>query len=163
MIAARKLGLVLLALVVAGVGLLGACSKTPATTTTQSPAPKPSTPSPTSTDVTLPSKIFQIGETSQTAQVEVIAGDRFALALPANQTTGFQWSASSVPAFLTSEGSKYTTTATPAMPGSGGTQYLIFKATEAGSGAVSLVYQRPNSTEAPGRTVTVNVFAAGPG
>lgn len=151
------LGLSAAALVIAGLG--AGCSKTTTTTTTQSPSPKPSTPAPTSTDVSLPSKIFQIGETSDTAQVQVSNGDRFALAIPSNATTGFEWSADLVPTYLAAEGSKYAGAATPAMPGAGGTQYLIFKVTGSGAQTMVLSYARPNSTEAPSRTVRVEVIA----
>lgn len=145
------------ALVISGLG--AGCSKSTPTTTTQSPTPKPSTPAPTSTDISLPSKIFQIGETSDTAQVQVSNGDRFALAIPSNATTGFEWSVNTVPAYLTDEGSKYAGTATPAMPGSGGTQYLIYKVTGSGAQTMVLSYARPNSTDAPTRTVRVEVIA----
>lgn len=151
------LALSITALIIAGIG--AGCSKNTPTSTTQSPSPKTSTPAPTSTDISLPSKIFQIGETSDTAQVQVSNGDRFALAIPSNATTGFQWSASTVPSFLTSEGSKYAGAPTPAMPGAGGTQYLIFKATGTGTETMALAYARPNSTEAPARTVRVEVIA----
>lgn len=135
----------------------GACEKKTTTTTTQaSPSVAPSA-SPTITDTTLPKMILPIGETSTTAQVEVAVSQPFALALSANQSTGFQWNVTLTPDVLSALGSSYNPTATPVIPGSGGIQYLSFQGQRPGTGTIALAYQRPGSNEAAARTVSVSV------
>lgn len=145
----------LLAAILIGAG----CSKS--TTTTASPQKSSPAPSSTTTDT---AATYPIGETSTTAEVQVQNGKTFTLAIPANESTGYQWVVTSGAGdVVNSLGSKYSTTATPALPGAGGTQNLSFQAQKVGTAQLVLGYQRPTTGEPAVKTVTVNVTVVEPG
>jgi predicted secreted protein len=72
--------------------------------------------------------------------ISVEAGDTFVIALSANPTTGYSWSAAANPN-ARYDSSKQVTSST--LPGAGGTQQLTFTATAAGTSILVLSYARP--------------------
>jgi len=72
--------------------------------------------------------------------IAVKAGDTFVIALTANPTTGYSWSAAANPN-ARYDSSKQVTGST--LPGAGGTQQLTFTATASGSSTLVLSYSRP--------------------
>jgi inhibitor of cysteine peptidase len=73
-------------------------------------------------------------------------GDRFTIALTANPTTGYSWSAEDNDD-VQQVGSKQVAGST--MPGAGGTQMLTFEATAKGSTTLVLNYARPFEPDQP--------------
>ena len=71
--------------------------------------------------------------------VKVTNGDEFVIALPANPSTGYSWSAGDNPdvAFVSSR-----QLAGGSQPGAGGTQELTFRAEQTGTSTLALAYAR---------------------
>lgn len=75
--------------------------------------------------------------------IAVKPDDDFLIAVPANPTTGYRWSATvSDPKVVTAEGSAYQSPAT-VMPGAGGQQVFSLEAGHPGKATISLAYARP--------------------
>ena len=78
--------------------------------------------------------------------ISVKVGDSFVIALAANPTTGYSWTAAVNPN-ATYVSSTQVTSST--LPGAGGTQQLTFRATAAGSSTLVLNYARSFETGVP--------------
>jgi predicted secreted protein len=78
--------------------------------------------------------------------ITVQNGDRFTIALTANPTTGYSWSAEDNDD-VEQVGSEQVAGGT--MPGAGGTQMLTFEATAKGSTTLVLNYARPFEQDQP--------------
>jgi inhibitor of cysteine peptidase len=71
--------------------------------------------------------------------ITVVTGDKFVIALPANPSTGYAWTAGDDPDV------KFVSTkqvSGGSQPGAGGTQELTFRAEQAGSSTLELAYAR---------------------
>lgn len=93
--------------------------------------------------------------------VTVKPDDDILVALPANVTTGYSWSAtSSNPKIVTADGTAYRARASKAM-GAGGEQILTFEAQKSGTAVITLSYRRPwEKTAKAAQTVTITVTVA---
>jgi sulfatase modifying factor 1 len=81
--------------------------------------------------------------TAGTENIFVAVGDEFTVELDSNPSTGYSWGlASSLPSWLVQVGKTYVAD-TPGLPGGGGTEYWMFRATAAGSATVTFEYKRP--------------------
>jgi inhibitor of cysteine peptidase len=95
--------------------------------------------------------------------VELAVGDRLAVQLESNPTTGFQWNPAAAPdrAVLTLAGKGYepSENAEEGLVGAGGTETWTYEAAGAGTTKVELEYYRPfDPGDVAGRfTVTVTV------
>ena len=82
--------------------------------------------------------------TAQSGAIAVVHGQTFLIALDANPTTGYSWSA--VPGFDTNliavEGSSFRGPGEP-LPGAGGTQIFVLRARAPGTTTLALGYARP--------------------
>ena len=91
----------------------------------------------------------------------VKSGDEILVALPANPTTGYSWSAAvSGKDVVVNEGSAYRAPSSAAL-GAGGEQILAFEARRAGKATITLSYRRPwEKGVKAARTVIVTVTVA---
>ncbi len=81
--------------------------------------------------------------------------EEFTIGIPANPTTGYQWTASHDTSLLSLVGSEYKASKqAKGLVGAGGVQYFKFKALKAGMARISFSYQRP----AEGIVVDIKVF-----
>jgi inhibitor of cysteine peptidase len=78
--------------------------------------------------------------------ISVAKGDEFVVALAANPSTGYSWTAADNPdvAFVSSR-----QVSGGSQPGAGGTQELTFRADGSGSSTLELDYARPFEPDAP--------------
>ena len=76
-------------------------------------------------------------------QIDVNVGDQFSVTLPSNPSTGYNWEPQALDLSMLEQvgESKYESVGEP-MPGSGGNLTLTFKALNAGSTTLVLVYHR---------------------
>jgi predicted secreted protein len=98
-------------------------------------------------------------------QIQARAGQRFAVKLDSNRTTGFSWSITQAPdaAVVRPLSDDYIPPAV-ARPGAGGQQCFTFAAVGAGRTAIQLSYFRPfEANVPPARTATVDVTVAAAG
>lgn len=95
--------------------------------------------------------------------VSLVPGDTFAVALPANPSTGYTWGMT-VPDVLEEEGAgSYASDAPPGMVGAGGTMTWRFRAVRPGEGELVLVYRRQwEEGTPPVQTVRYRVVVATP-
>jgi inhibitor of cysteine peptidase len=96
------------------------------------------------------SQVYTQGDT-----ISVAAGDEFEIALPANPSTGYAWTAGDDPdvEFVSSH-----EVAGGSQPGAAGTQELTFRATDAGTSTLKLAYARSfESGVPPAKTATFPV------
>jgi inhibitor of cysteine peptidase len=94
--------------------------------------------------------------------VRLAAGQRLVVEAKGNASTGFAWSATKVPDFLSQVGepSYVQDPSDTPMPGRGGRYLLTFVATKAGEGVIELAYARPWEKEKPPiQTATLKVVA----
>jgi inhibitor of cysteine peptidase len=96
--------------------------------------------------------------TESGTSIEVAAGDKFEIALTANDTTGYTWNKNEVydKAYLELESTQYLTNE-PVRPGSPGVQQYIFKALKAGSTTIKMTNKRSWESTSSDKTVTFNV------
>jgi inhibitor of cysteine peptidase len=97
--------------------------------------------------------------TSETeTDISLHVDDHLVIALPANPTTGYSWTAIvSDPTVVQATGSKQVTPKGSAI-GAGGTQRLSFTALAKGSSTLELVYDRPFAQGSPGnKTISYSV------
>jgi inhibitor of cysteine peptidase len=78
--------------------------------------------------------------------ISVAEGDEFVIAIAANPSTGYSWSAADNPD-VTFESSRQVERAN--RPGAGGTQELTFRAAKQGTTTLVLDYTRPFEPDAP--------------
>jgi inhibitor of cysteine peptidase len=85
--------------------------------------------------------VYHDGET-----IKVAVGDEFVIALPANPSTGYTWTASSDPdvTFVSSR-----QVSGGSQPGSPGTQQLTFRGTHPGTSTLELEYARSFEASGP--------------
>ena len=93
------------------------------------------------------------------SQIEVQAGDTIVIELEGNPSTGYTWEALDLDASLFEQvGEAEFESDNPELVGSGGMQTLTFRAVQAGSGTLTLVYHRSWETDVePLETFTVEV------
>lgn len=98
---------------------------------------------------------------SASGAVTVKPNDDFLVALAANPTTGFSWTASSSDAKVVSaHGSAYRAPASGAL-GAGGEQVLAFRAQHPGTATITIRYRRPWEKSVPAaRAVVITVTVA---
>jgi inhibitor of cysteine peptidase len=97
--------------------------------------------------------------TSETdTDISLHVDDHLVIALPANPTTGYSWTAIvSDPTVVHATGSKQVTPKGSGI-GAGGTQRLTFTALAKGSSTLELVYDRPFAQGSPGnKTISYSV------
>ncbi|MBP1929512.1 putative secreted protein [Methanolinea mesophila] len=129
-------GMLALALVVAG------CTMSPGGPPT--PSPTTTTPVPAETPVQVPwTGLPLYNESDNGRTITVSPGERIAIALGENPTTGYSWNATFNAGLLnTAEG--YTRNPeTAGLAGAGGTRYWVVEMPEPGTGQFSAVYMRP--------------------
>lgn len=81
-------------------------------------------------------------------QVEVKAGEEFTVSLAGNPSTGYTWEVIDLdPALFELVGEPEFVSDSPDLIGSGGSLTLTFKALQAGTATLSLVYHRPWETD----------------
>jgi inhibitor of cysteine peptidase len=98
-------------------------------------------------------------------QIQARVGQRFAVKLDSNRTTGFSWSITRAPdaAVVRPLGDDYIPPAV-ARPGAGGQQCFTFAAVGAGRTAIQLGYARPFEPNVPpARTAAIDVAVAAAG
>lgn len=77
-------------------------------------------------------------------QIEVEVGDLIVIELAGNPTTGYSWEAADLASGLVEQvGEADFSSDSPGLVGAGGSLTLTFRAVQAGSGTLSLVYHRP--------------------
>ena len=93
-------------------------------------------------------------------QIEVKAGDQFVVELEGNPSTGYTWEARDLDTNMFQQiGDAEFTSGDPGLVGAGGTLALTFKAIQAGTGTLTLVYHRSWEPDvAPADTFTVTVI-----
>lgn len=101
----------------------------------------------------------EVIEVSGDTDVAVAVGDTFTLALEANATTGYRWSAQVEGDAVRAAGDEYLAPGDPGVVGQGGTQELTFEAVAAGSATISLTYAQVGSGDV-GEAYTVSVTAS---
>lgn len=101
------------------------------------------------------------GSVFTSSPISVKVGQDFLIALPANPTTGYSWSAKSSAAAIAVEGSAYQPSAAgKGMMGAGGQQIFVLEATRAGMATVTFSYARPwQKGVKPARTMTFSITA----
>ena len=67
-------------------------------------------------------------------------GDKFAIALDSNPTTGFEWEVAYDEGVLEMVNKEYSLEKSPGLVGAGGTQYFTFKALKAGATEITFIY-----------------------
>lgn len=93
--------------------------------------------------------------TDSTETIFVKVNEEFTIGIPANPTTGYQWTASHDTSLLSLVGTEYKTSKqAKGLVGAGGTQYFKFKALKPGMVRISFSYQRPTE----GIVVDTEVF-----
>jgi len=92
-------------------------------------------------------------------QVEVKTGDLIVVQLEGNPSTGYTWEAADLDAAMFEQvGEPEFESDSPGLVGSGGTLTLTFKALQAGTATLNLVYHRPWETDVePIETFSVTV------
>lgn len=82
--------------------------------------------------------------TDETRTIFVKVNEEFTIGLPANPTTGYQWTESHDSSLLSLVGSEYKSSKqAKGLVGAGGMQYFKFKALKPGMTSINLRYQRP--------------------
>jgi inhibitor of cysteine peptidase len=82
------------------------------------------------------------------SQVEVAVGQQILVTLDGNPSTGYSWDVKDLETSLLEQvGEAKFESSAPSLVGSGGTQTLTFKALQAGTTTLTLVYHRPWETE----------------
>lgn len=101
------------------------------------------------------------GTVFSSSPAAVKVGQDFLIALPANPTTGYSWTAKSGSSAIMVEGSAYQpSTAGKGMMGAGGQQIFVLEATRAGTATVTFSYARPwQKGMKPARTMTFTITA----
>lgn len=98
-------------------------------------------------------------------QINLVVGQPFMVQLASNPTTGYRWIYEQEgTAFLEPVGEpRYQAGSAPiGMVGGGGTEYFMFKATNAGQQSLKLEYVRPFERDVPPvQTVSYNLVVAG--
>lgn len=149
---------ILLALGLSATLLLGACSNdsgTSTTTTTSAAAGGGSTTSTRITGSSTPSSERFTVDGDET--LTVAAGTTFEIALDANMTTGYRWTAAVTGSSVRETGSDYEAPDTD-RDGAGGTQVFTFQAESAGTSTIELTYAQEGSDDVGEQyTVTVDV------
>jgi inhibitor of cysteine peptidase len=93
-------------------------------------------------------KRTQLTEAENGQTVEVNAGEQFSVTLEANPSTGYTWEAKDLDATqLEQVGEPGFKGSNPGLIGSGGRLTLTFKALQAGTTTLTLVYHRPWETD----------------
>jgi inhibitor of cysteine peptidase len=93
-------------------------------------------------------------------QIEVEVGDLIVIELAGNPTTGYSWEAADLASGLVEQvGEADFSSDSPGLVGAGGSLTLTFRALQAGSGTLSLVYHRPWEADVePIETFSVGVI-----
>jgi inhibitor of cysteine peptidase len=93
------------------------------------------------------------------SQIEVQAGDTFVIELEGNPTTGYTWETLDLQGSLFEQvGETEFSSGNSGLVGAGGMQTLTFRAVQAGSATLTLVYHRPWETDVePIGTFSVDV------
>lgn len=101
------------------------------------------------------------GTVFSSSPAAVKVGQDFLIALPANPTTGYSWTAKSGSSAIMVEGSAYQPSAAgKGMMGAGGQQIFVLEATRAGTATVIFSYARPwQKGMKPARTMTFTITA----
>lgn len=95
-----------------------------------------------------PSAPVQLTAENNGGQVDVKVGEEFFIVLNGNPSTGFTWEAKDLDTTMFElVGEPEFVSDNPGLVGSGGTLTLTFKALQAGTATVSLVYHRPWETD----------------
>ncbi len=82
--------------------------------------------------------------TDPTQTIFVKVNQEFTIGIPANATTGYQWTEDHDASLLSLVNSEYKASKqAKGLVGAGGMQYFKFKALKAGTARISLSYQRP--------------------
>jgi inhibitor of cysteine peptidase len=98
------------------------------------------------------------GESDTT--IEVASGDDFVIELESNQTTGYQWTAtSSDEAVVREESNEYVAPSSDAL-GAPGTERFVFAPGSAGSATLTLLYSRSFEDGADARQIVYTVTVA---
>jgi inhibitor of cysteine peptidase len=107
-----------------------------------------------------PRKI-DVNSTDARRQLNVKVGERLAVSLEGNLTTGYTWEASDLDTSMIQQvGAAAFVSSHPGLVGAGGTQTLAFKALKAGTTNLTLIYHRPwekDITPLHTFTVTINI------
>ena len=100
-----------------------------------------------------------IAEQDSGKTIELVVGQKLAVQLPSNPTTGYQWIVLGDPAPLKRIGSDYAASPQAAgRMGAGGTQTLRFSASGSGKAELNLGYHRPWEKDvAPAKTFSVTI------
>ena len=100
-----------------------------------------------------------LSQSDNGGQVQVKVGGQIVIKLPGNPSTGYSWEAQNLDASMFEQvGQPTFQVSGPAMPGAGGTVTLTFKALQAGTASLTLVYHRSwETTVAPADTFSVTV------
>jgi inhibitor of cysteine peptidase len=145
-------GMLALALIACG------CTTSPGGPATPSPT---GTPTPAATPTQVPWAGLPIyNETYNGATIVVSPGERVAIVLDENPTTGYSWNATFSPG-LVDTGEGYTPNPeTAGLAGAGGIHYWIVEVPEGGAQQFSAVYMRPWEGVLPeDQTFTLNIIA----
>ena len=108
----------------------------------------------------LPAATLTVHQGDLGSAVALHVGESVDIALDANATTGFQWHCKWTPETgLELVGDEYVPDQ-PIIPGSGGVQHFVLRATQAGTVTVTLQYGRwwPGGEVEDPQTLTVNVL-----
>lgn len=90
--------------------------------------------------------------------VTLRVGDRLAVDVAENPSTGYAWQTVTLPSILVAAGSKYTANpASAGLVGGGGRRVITFRAKKRGTGTLRLRYRRPTDPQPLDRTFTVRV------
>lgn len=90
--------------------------------------------------------VLKVGESAAGTTVNVAVGETIEVALPANPTTGFDWSGERSTDVLALVSDTYVPAPSGGAVGSGGVHTFVFKAASAGQDTVQLQYARPWET-----------------
>jgi len=106
-------------------------------------------------------KTISLGAGADGSQVELAVGERIAIRLNGNPSTGYTWEArQGAGTIINQVGETEFEGSDPSLVGSGGTQTLTFEAARAGTTTLVLVYHRPWETDVePVDTFTITVTA----
>lgn len=104
-------------------------------------------------------KATHLDEKDNGRQVTLPVGESLVISLPGNPTTGFTWEVKDLDATILEQvGETQFDSSNPGLVGAGGTLTLTYKAIQAGSTTLTLVYHRPwESDVEPLQTYTVQV------